>query len=105
MNILKQFTLFITSLSFFTLANGCGESIEKKDVHFSEISQDEIEEAIYNEVSSDYEFIPPSTLQVASIFKKAGLRYDLKLTNPTNRIDAYSTKLSQSLAFGVILRI
>jgi hypothetical protein len=88
-------------LSFFTLANGCGESIEKKEVHFPEISQDEIEEAIYNEVSADYEFIPPSTLQVASIFKKAGLSYDVKLTNPTNRIDEYSTKLSQSLAFGV----
>jgi hypothetical protein len=101
MNILKQFTLFIMLLSFFTLANGCGESIEKKDVHFSEISQDEIEEAVYNEVSADYEFIPPSTLQVASIFKKAGLSYDLKLTNPTNRIDKYSTKLSQSIAFGV----
>jgi hypothetical protein len=101
MNILKQFTLFIMLLSFFTLANGCGESIEKKEVHFPEISQDEIEEAIYNEVSADYEFIPPSTLQVASIFKKAGLSYDLKLTNPTNRIDEYSTKLSQSLAFGV----
>jgi len=88
-------------LSFFTLANGCGESIEKKEVDFPEISQDEIEEAIYNEVSADYEFIPPSTLQVASIFKKAGLSYDLKLTNPTSRIDEYSTKLSQSLAFGV----
>ena len=101
MRILKQFTLFIMLLSFFTLANGCGESIEKKEVHFPEISQDEIEEAIYNEVSADYEFIPPSTLQVASIFKKAGLSYDLKLTNPTNRINEYSTKLSQSLAFGV----
>ena len=101
MRILKQFTLFIMLLSFFTLANGCGESIEKKEVDFPEISQDEIEEAIYNEVSADYEFIPPSTLQVASIFKKAGLSYDLKLTNPTSRIDEYSTKLSQSLAFGV----
>ena len=76
MRILKQFTLFIMLLSFFTLANGCGESIEKKEVDFPEISQDEIEEAIYNEVSADYEFIPPSTLQVASIFKKAGLSYD-----------------------------
>lgn len=98
---LKQLTLFSAIISTLILSNSCGESIEKQEDHFPEISQDEIEEAIYNEVSADYEFIPPSTLQVASIFKKAGLRYDLKLTNPTNRIDEYSTILSQSLAFGV----
>ncbi len=101
MNILKQFTLFIIIISSIILASGCGEPAEKKEVHFHEISQDEIEEAIYNEVSEDYEFIPPSTLQVASIFKKAGLSYDLKLTNPRNRVDKYSTKLSQALAFGI----
>jgi hypothetical protein len=111
MNILKQFSRFIILLSFFALANGCGESIENIDDNSSgssqdeieedEISQDEIEEAIYNDVSDDYDFIPPSTLQVASMFKKAGLHYDLNLTNPRNRMDSYSTKLSQSLAFGV----
>ena len=101
MNILKQFTLFIIIISSIILASGCGEPAEKKEVHFHEISQDEIEEAIYNEVSEDYEFIPPSALQVASIFKKAGLSYDLKLTNPRNRVDKYSTKLSQALAFGI----
>ena len=101
MNILKQFTLFIIIISSIILASGCGEPAEKKEVHFHKISQDEIEEAIYNEVSEDYEFIPPSTLQVASIFKKAGLSYDLKLTNPRNRVDKYSTKLSQALAFGI----
>jgi len=95
------FTLFIIIISSIILASGCGEPAEKKEVHFHEISQDEIEEAIYNEVSEDYEFIPPSTLQVASIFKKAGLSYDLKLTNPRNRVDKYSTKLSQALAFGI----
>jgi len=101
MNILKQFTLFIIIISSIILASGCGEPAEKKEVHFHEISQDEIEEAIYNEVSEDYEFIPPSALQVASIFKKAGLSYDLKLTNPRNHVDKYSTKLSQALAFGI----
>ena len=98
---LKQLTLFSAMFSTLILSNSCGESIENQEDLFPEISQDEIEEVIYNEVSADYEFIPPSTLQVASIFKKAGLRYDLKLTNPTNRIDEYSTILSQSLAFGV----
>ncbi len=98
---LKQLTLYAAMLSTLILSYSCGESIEKQEVQLPEISQDEIEEAIYNEVSADYEFIPPSTLQVASIFKKAGLRYDIKLTNPTNRVNEYSTTLSQSLAFGV----
>jgi hypothetical protein len=101
MNILKKIKLFFIFLSFFCLATGCGESIEKKEVQIPEISQDEKEEENYNDVSEDYEFIPPSTLQVASIFKKAGLKYDIKLTNPVSRINQYSTKLSQSLAFGV----
>ena len=44
MNILKQFTLFIIIISSIILASGCGEPAEKKEVHFHEISQDEIEE-------------------------------------------------------------
>jgi len=101
MNVLKQFTRATLLLSCFTLLNSCGETEEKKEVHFPEITQAEIEEDIDNDVSADYEFIPPSTLQVASIFKKAGLVYDLKLTNPRSRVDEYSTKFYQSLAFGV----
>jgi hypothetical protein len=48
-----------------------------------------------------YSFVPPSPLQVASIFKKAGLVYDASLLNPTAKADAYSTKFKQSLNFGV----
>ena len=99
--ILKQPTLFTVAISILLISVSCGESIEKQNVSFDEVSQDEIEEAIHNEVSSDYEFIPPSTLQVAAIFKKAGLTYDQKLTNPRSRVDKYSSKLKQSLAFGI----
>ena len=74
--ILKQLTLFTVVISILLISISCGESIEKPNVSFDEVSQDEIEEAIQNKVSSDYEFIPPSTLQVAAIFKKAGLTYD-----------------------------
>jgi len=100
MNILKQFTHAIILLSILSFTAACGETIEEKEVH-SEISQGKIAEESDDEVSSDYEFIPPSTLQIASIFKKAGLIYDLNLTNPIIRSDGYSTKFSQTLAFGV----
>jgi len=101
MNVLKQLLGIVFFLATSTLLNSCGEAEQKKEVHFPEITQSEIEEDIVDEVSADYEFIPPSTLQVASIFKKAGLVYDLKLTNPRSRVNEYSTKFNQSLAFGV----
>lgn len=96
-----KFTRLIILLSFFLITASCSETIEQEEVYIPEISQEEIEETFDDEISSDYEFIPPSTLQVAAIFKKSGLIYDSKLTNPIDRIDSYNTKLSQSLAFGI----
>ena len=100
-DLIMKFTRFIILLSFFAIANGCSETIETDEVYIPEISQLGSEDMFDDEISSDYDFIPPSTLQVAAIFKKSGLIYDSKFTNPIERIDAYSTKLSQSLAFGV----
>jgi len=51
--------------------------------------------------SDDYEFIPPSPLQIASIFKKAGLEYMQGLPNSTENADDYNSKFQQSLNFGV----
>jgi len=51
--------------------------------------------------SDDYEFIPPSPLQIASIFKKAGLEYIQDLPNSTENADDYNSKFQQSLNFGV----
>lgn len=48
-----------------------------------------------------YTFVPPSPLQIASIFKKAGLEYDASLTNDVANANNYSEKFQQSLNFGV----
>lgn len=48
-----------------------------------------------------YTFVPPSPLQVASIFKKAGLSYDATLPNDVSNIANYTEKFQQSLNFGV----
>jgi len=53
------------------------------------------------DLSDDYEFIPPSPLQIASIFKKAGLEYMQGLPNSTENADDYNSKFQQSLNFGV----
>ena len=51
--------------------------------------------------SDDYEFIPPSPLQIASIFKKAGLDYIYDLPNSIDKADDYNSKFQQSVNFGV----
>ncbi len=52
-------------------------------------------------ISDDYEFIPPSPLQIASIFKKAGLDYIHDLPNSVEKADDYNDKFQQSVNFGV----
>ena len=56
----------------------------------------EIDTTIY-----DYEFIPPSPIQIASILKKANMPYEDGLTNPYDKADSYASQYKQSLNFGV----
>ena len=56
----------------------------------------EIDTTIY-----DYEFVPPSPIQIASILKKANMPYEDGLTNPSVNADSYATQYKQSLNFGV----
>jgi len=52
-------------------------------------------------VELDYEFLPPSPIQIAAILKKANMPYEDGLTNPTSNSANYSTKFKQTLNFGV----
>ena len=49
----------------------------------------------------DYEFVPPSPIQIASILRKANMPYEDGLTNPTENADKYASQYKQSLNFGV----
>ena len=49
----------------------------------------------------DYEFVPPSPIQIASILRKANMPYEDGLTNPTENADNYASQYKQSLNFGV----
>jgi hypothetical protein len=53
------------------------------------------------DLNNDYNFTPPSPLKVASIFRKAGLKYDENLLNPTSNINKYSTYNQKALNFGI----
>jgi hypothetical protein len=85
--------LAMTSLVVF---NNCGPTEEPAK------PQGTVEVELEDTVAQEkYSFIPPSPLQIASIFKKAGLTYDASLTNPITKSDSYSNKFKQSLNFGV----
>ena len=64
---------------------------ENKDNHSIEV---EIEE-------KDFEFMPPSPIQIASILKKANMNYEEGLTNKVSNSKQYSTKFKQTINFGV----
>lgn len=53
------------------------------------------------ESSERTNFLLPSPLQIASIFKKANLKYMEGLTNPTSNVSKYSSATSKYLNLGV----
>jgi hypothetical protein len=85
--------IFLSSLVVYS---SCGTNEEPK-APVAKVEFDQVPEVDENK----YSFVPPSPLQIASIFKKAGLVYDASLLNPTTKSETYSNKFKQSLNFGV----
>ena len=52
-------------------------------------------------VEKDFELMPPSPIQIASILKKANMNYEEGLTNKVSNSKQYSTKFKQTINFGV----
>ena len=48
-----------------------------------------------------YNFIMPSPLQIAAIFKRAGLTYTNETTSPVENVSNYTDRVSKALNFGV----
>ena len=48
-------------------------------------------------VEQDFEFMPPSPIQIASILKKANMNYEEGLTNKVSNSKLYSTKFKQTI--------
>ena len=98
---------FITvTLSILTLiSTSCNnqESTETvKTENTNEITADDATHSVEIDTADiDYEFLPPSPIQIAAILKKANMPYEDNLTNPTSNSANYSTKFKQTLNFGV----
>lgn len=93
--------LGLTLMSIFALQS-CGS--EAADTESNNVANNSHETVIVEEEESpddQFTFVPPSPLQIASIFKKAGLEYDAALPNDANKAENYSESFTQSLNFGV----
>lgn len=100
---MKMKTIFSAALLAGLLLQSCGAG-EEKTTESGAVVEEQHETVIVEEEDGPddtYTFVPPSPLQIASIFKKAGLEFDGTLVNDVARVDDYSEKFQQSVNFGV----
>jgi len=91
--------LFTTSCNNNSNSEENTESIstEKVDEQKEEASHSiEIDTLVY-----EYEFMPPSPIQIAAILQKVNMPYEQGITNPPSNAKNYSSRLKQTLNFGV----
>jgi len=60
-----------------------------------------VTEEIISENNNQIEYVLPSPLQIAELFKRAGLTYIGDVTNSPENIDNYNTKYDQKLNYGI----
>ena len=96
-NKLKIVSVFSLAISFFCIqCSSSNDRIEdhvSKDVHSIEIDIDTID--------SDYAFVAPSPIQIASIIQKAEMNFVDGITNSIENVTNYTTIFHQSINFGV----
>lgn len=77
-----------------TLLYACGGNQE-------EVIVEEVVEEVVEDTSDKVEYILPSPLQIAELFKNSGLTYIGDLSNPVSKVENYNSKYDQKLNFGV----
>ena len=75
----------IFSCSEGNLAEEINSNEVKKSVDSDNLTTDHSVEI--DTINNDYEFMPPSPIQIASILKKVNMPYEDGLTNPTENAD------------------
>ncbi|PCJ28318.1 MAG: hypothetical protein COA97_01415 [Flavobacteriales bacterium] len=87
-----KFTALIIFASFLYACGGNQEEALEEEVTTEEVTDDNTDQMDY---------VLPSPLQIAELFKSAGLTYVGDLTNSKDNADNYNTKYDQKLNFGV----
>ena len=100
-SIKKSLILSFTTL-LITQCGGGNEDVINKTTEETVNTNQEVTPRIEIDTTDyDYEFVPPSPIQIASILRKANMPYEDGLTNPTENADNYASQYKQSLNFGV----
>ena len=97
--------IFSFSALFTTSCNNNSNSEENTESISSEKVDETKEEASHSiEIDTlvyEYEFMPPSPIQIAAILQKVNMPYEQGITNPPSNAKNYSSRLKQTLNFGV----
>ena len=99
-SIKKALILSFTTL-LMTQCGGNEDVIDNKNKSTVNTSQAVSSSIEIDTTDYDFEFVPPSPIQIASILRKANMPYEDGLTNPTENADKYASQYKQSLNFGV----
>jgi len=101
-NLSVILSFFIIGQLFLSCANSTNdESISEVADEISNEQQDDDQEVEEELIDEDSQFIPPSPLQIASIFNKAGMHFIYDLPNSPDLVSSYTSKFKQSVVFGV----
>ena len=103
---MKKISLHLLNLiCVFAVLNSSCSSEKTKETDLETIQNNNDEDITHSieidTIDHDFEFMPPSPIQIASILKKANMTYEEGLTNEISNADIYSTKFKQTINFGV----
>ena len=103
---MKKISLHLLNLiCVFAVLNSSCSSENTKETDLETIQNNNDEDVTHSieidTIDHDFEFMPPSPIQIASILKKANMTYEEGLTNEISNADIYSTKFKQTINFGV----
>jgi len=88
----KIATLILATTFLYACGGNQEETIEEEII---------TEEVVIEEDNSQMDYVLPSPLQIAELFKNAGLTYIGDLTNPVEKVDSYNSKYDLKLNFGI----
>tara|TARA_Y100000992_G_scaffold291718_1_gene248408 strand:- start:59 stop:940 length:882 start_codon:yes stop_codon:yes gene_type:complete len=96
------YTLIFSLLTIINISCESGNKLKSDVKDNDDFSENENKHTIEIDiVEQDFEFMPPSPIQIASILKKANMNYEEGLTNEISKSKLYSTKFKQTINFGV----
>lgn len=97
----KYAFILLLSSSLIACKSNSEEAVNKDLSNENDIVSENDTTPEIEEQENDFQFIPPSPIQIGLILEKAGMEYIPNIANPSSAVDNYTDKFSQSICFGV----